>query len=237
MWERDLFLFEMPGDQPGAAPVEPAEPVAEEIPAWAQSMQEQVNWMAQQFQEPEPEPRYDYGQQQGPPQDFQAPQIDPFAENFGEQLAGYIGQAVQQSLAPLAEWQYGQQLSEAEERAYDILEDIASREGDFMQKDQAFAAARALANSYMPEEAQRYGWGPQAAEAAIARAAADVRAYETAVREAAIQQYNNQIARLDGAGREPIGAVVASPQGAITQPGGDELSVVTAFGGRVPGRV
>lgn len=213
-----------------AEPAPAAEPVAEPVAEWAgptqeewSQQQEALNYLIGQFQ---PEPEAPGAQYAG---------IDPFSESFGSQLAEMIGQAVQQYTQPLTEWQYGQQLSEAHDRALDILEDDVSRNGEFMLGSEAFAAVEALANSYMPELAQKMGYGPQAAEAALAKAAGEWRAYEAKLAEAAVARHMNQLSTLGGAPREPLGAQVGAAQGLRTPAGGDELSVVSGFGG-FPGR-
>lgn len=142
-------------------------------------------------------------QPQAPQGEEQYPQIDPFAENFGEQLSQYIGQAFQQHLSPFQEWVQHQQLGEAEERALDILDDNIAREGEFMLGDKASEGIRALANVYLNDEAQKHGFGPKAAEAALHRAASEWREYEKAISEKAVAQYTNQIRTLTGAPQEP----------------------------------
>lgn len=229
---KELMHFEVDmaaGFQP---PAEPAvEPVVEPAePAWGGPSQEEwlglqqtIGYLAQQFQ-PEPEPM---GAQYGG--------LDPFAENFAEQLAALVGQTVQAQTAPLSEWQYGQQLAEAHDRAFDIIADDVSRNGEFMLGENAYNAVEALANSYMAEEAQRHGYGPKAAESALTRAAKDWRQYESDLRQKAIEQHMNQLSTLGGAPREPFPAGAAASTGLRGQPGGDELSVVSQFGG-FPGR-
>lgn len=213
-----------------AAPAEPAEPAE---PAWTGPSQDEWGSVmeyisAQQQAQQEWEQQQYAAQQQYAPQQ---PAIDPFAEDFGSQLGGFIQNQVQQAISPLMEFQYGQQLSEAEDRALDILDDDVARNGDFIHKEQAFEAARALAGVYFSEEAQRYGYGPEAAEAALQRAAAEVRAYEKAVSEAAISRHLNHLTDLSGATREPSAAAASVQSGFKTGPGGDELDVVRAFGG------
>jgi hypothetical protein len=231
-----LFHFEMPGDPTGGAP---AEPVGEPVePAWTgpsqedwQGVQQTLGYLAQQFQQPQEQQGYGQQGQQGQ----QLPPIDFFAENATEQLMDVFGQMLDQRLTPFQEFQYGQQIGEAEERALDIIDDDIAQNGEFLNPDKATPFARALANVYYPEEAARKGEGPQAAEAAIRRACADTRAYEQEVGKAYYDRQINQLTRLDGAGREPMGASVGASSGFKVGPGGDELSVVTGFGG-FPGR-
>jgi len=195
------------GPPPGAAPLPPAEP-AYQGPSpeeWEQSQAElaQLREFAQRQREV-------FAPQQQQTQ--QLPDIDLFADNPTEQIANLLGHMLDQRLAPFQEWQQQQQLGEAEEVALDILEDDVARNGDFRDKERAIAAARALANLYMPEEAQRHGYGPQAAEAALFRAAADIREYEKAVAEAALNEHTNQMRTLSGAPGEPGSAYTQGTQ-------------------------
>lgn len=169
-------------------------------------------------------------QSQQAPEGSEQMQIDPFADDFGEQLAGYVTQAVQQSLAPVMDWQHGQQMSDAEERALDILEDIVSREGEFINKEQSSEFIRAYANVLMPDMAQRHGYGPQAAEAALEQAAKTYRALEQSVGTAYHEQQMNLLTNLSGAGRE-LGVSGVGAQQVVTTPGGDELDLVRKYVG------
>jgi len=188
----DLFHFETPGDPAGGEPAgEPeGEPFSIGQEDWEQVTQA-LNFLSQQYmatQEPEPAQ---------PAQ--QTPQFDPFAEDSAEQIRNII----RAEMAPLVQFQYSEQLSEAEEKAYDIIDDIVSREGEFAVKDEAYPMVRAIADSFMQEEIQRHGFGPQAAEAALERAAKSFRAYEQAVGEKHTNQHMNQLKTLTGAASEP----------------------------------
>ena len=129
------------------------------------------------------------------------------------------------------EYQYGQQLGEAQERAYDILDSIVARDGEFINQDQAFEASIALANSYMQEESAKYGYGPRAAEAALTRAAGTIREYETAVAQAAEERYMNRLSNLGGAPHDVYGAALAGQEAFTVPAGGDEYGVLERFGG------
>ena len=208
---RPLFHLEFPGDPAGAPPPvgEPAgepqgEPQGE--PAWTGPSRDEwgsvLGFIQQQQQERaayEQQQAAQYQQQQEP----QHVQLDPFADNFGEQLSGFFQDQLQQHLSPVQQFIQEQQMGEGEERALDILEDVVSKDGDFLDNERAFASARALANVYFAEEVQRHGYGPAAAEAALVRAAGEVRAYEQHVREQALSQHSNHLATLTGAATEP----------------------------------
>jgi len=203
--------------EPLAAPVDPAAPIEPE-PAWVGPTRE--DWEQTQ------QALYDM-QQQAPPEPApQQPTIDPFAENFGEQLSGLL----QQYLAPIQEWAYGQQMGEAEERALDMIDDEIARSGDFLNKEQGVAFVQAYANSLMGEMSQRFGYGPKAVEAAITQAAKEYRALEQAVGAAYHTQQTNLISGLAGARRD-LGVTGMGSQQVVTTPGGDELSLVRKYGG------
>ena len=210
-------------------PLAPAEPVAEPAePAWAGPSADEWGQvtqtlgyladLAQQSQAPqeqELDPRY-------------AALGDPFNDQFGPTLAQELS-AIRQEMAQYRDFQQSQQLGEAEERALDIIEDDVSRNGEFMLGEKAFEGIRALANVFMSEESQRYGYGPKAAESALARAASEWRAYEKELAQKAIEQHMNQLTNLAGAGREPG----ASSPGVSQQfePLADEMAVLRKFGG------
>lgn len=184
------------GPAPEPEPVPPAEP------AWAgpsqdewEQTQQALQYYAQQI-EAQNAPPPAAGEQQIPAVDF-------FDENAFPQLMGVFGQMLDERLRPFQEFQYGQQMGEAENRALDILEDIVARDGEFLEQEKAFQAITAMANVFMPEEAQKYGYGPQAAQAALERAAGEFRAYEKAVSEAAVARNHNQLSTLSGAPGEP----------------------------------
>lgn len=208
-------------------PLVPAEPPEEPVePAWTgpsadewQQVTQTLGYLAdlaQQSQAPQEGPSY--------------PAIDLFADDASSQIYGLVQRAVQESIAPIQEWQQSQMLGEAEERALDIIEDDVSRNGEFMLGEKAFEGIRALANVYMPEESQRHGYGPKAAESALARAAAEWRAYEQELTKKAIEQHMNQLTNLAGAGREPGASSLGVSQQFQPTPG-DELALVRKYGG------
>jgi hypothetical protein len=209
--------------EPAAAP-ELAEPAAPEAPAeesWGgvtqedwETTQQALAYIANAITPQQPQP-----QQPGyqPPEPVQ---LDPLDENFQTQLDQYL----EQKLAPYADYTQQAILGEAEQRAADILTDITARDGDFLF-DGSVEKARALANSYVGQMAQQYGFGPQAAEQALEQAAKDVRAWEQAVGQAYHDRQINQLSTLGGAPREPGAAGNGSQQFVIPQ-GGTLLDVV-----------
>ena len=202
--------------------IDPAEIAAPEEPAWTGpsqedwgSVQQTLGYLAE------------YVQSQQAPAEEGYPEIDPYDTR---QLGEFIQQQVQQSLEPVTNWQQQQALGEAEDRAVDIIQDDVSRNGEFLLGEKAYANVRALANSYMEEEAQRHGFGPKAAESALSRAAGEWREYEKELATIAIERHMNQLTNLSGAGREPGVSSVAAQQ-VVSTPGGDEMSLVRKYGG------
>lgn len=207
---------------PEPAAPELAEPAQPEVPAeesWQgpsqedwESTQQALNYLANAVAPPQQ-------QQQGyePP----APvQLDPLDENFQQALDQYLDQ----KLAPYADYTQQAILGEAEQRASDILSDITSRDGEFLFEG-SVEKARALANSYVGQMSQQYGFGPQAAEQAIEQAAKDVRAWEQSVGQAYHERQMNQLSTLGGARQEP-GAAGAGAQQFVIPEGGDLFDVV-----------
>jgi len=147
-------------------------------------------------------------------------QLDPLDENFQQALDQYLDQ----KLAPYADYTQQAILGEAEQRAADILTDITARDGEFLIEG-SLEKARALANSYVGQMSQQYGFGPQAAEQALEQAAKDVRAWEQAVGQAYHNRQMNQLSTLGGARHEP-GAAGQGAQQLVFPGGGDEMDVV-----------
>lgn len=193
---------------PAEPGIVPEEPVAPEEPVWTGPSQEDwgqvqqtLGYLAEFVQS-----------QQAPPEDPFS-EVDPFDP---QQLGAFIQHQVQQAISPIAEWQQTQQLSEAEERAFDIISDDVSRNGEFLLGEKAFSNIRAIANSYMEEEAARHGFGVKAAESALARAANDWREYEKELAQVAVERHMNQLSNIAGAPREP-GFGSPAPAGQLQQ--------------------
>ena len=210
------------------------EPAPEEAPwqgpsqeEWAQTQQalQSLGPLAQQWQEMQ--------EQQG---ETERPTVDQFSDEFMPQLDAYIEHKFEERVGPLQTFAEQQQEEEAEQRAMDIIADVATREGDFLFTDKIPGTemsspdlARALADRFIFEESQRYGRGPQAAEQALVRAVKVVRTWEQSVGKAYHEREMNQIGTLAGARREPGAAGNAAGQQLVTPEGGDEMSVVQRF--------
>lgn len=159
------------------------------------------------------------------------PDLDPFADNYGDQLRQLIH----------SEWQglqqQQQQSTEAMERAKDVLHDVCSRDGEFLNPEVSEERALALANEILPEFAGRYGMSPRAAEAAIAKAAQMVRDQEAAIGKAYHEREMNQLQQLGQARREPGAAGAQGGQGSAAPIAkGGEMSVVAHHFGQGTGR-
>lgn len=132
------------------------------------------------------------------------PALDPFADDFGAQLAQLLAherqetvRAMQESLAPITQSHAHQRDQENEQRAMDVLADLASADGDFDQK-----LARGLAEAYLGDARARFGPGARAAEHALREAGKAVRALELAAEKRGEEKYRNQLANAGSAGRE-----------------------------------
>ena len=140
-------MSEMISETPVETPAEA--PAAEE--AWTGPSQEEweqvvqgLGYLATSVAQPETAPQ--------PETASQPTQFDPFSDDPGAQLRSII----REELAPVAQYQQYEQLAEAEEKAYDILDDISSRQGEIVDKETAFPIIRAWADTLMPEMAQRH---------------------------------------------------------------------------------
>lgn len=159
-------------------------------------------------------PVFDGPQQQ--PQGPEPVQLDPLDDNFQSQLDQYIDQ----KFSGYQEYVQAQQFREGEARAQDIIADDIAANGDFVfaeSKDKA----RALANNYIGEMNQQYPRDPgKAAEAALHKAAQDVRDWETAVGKAYHEQQLNQLSSLSGARPQPGVGTNGTQQFTIPEGGG-----------------
>jgi hypothetical protein len=140
----------------------------------------------------------------------ETPQLDPFGEDFGSQLAQLIRQEINGAVAPLQERAQAEVLGEAESRAMDILKDDLARNGEFVGGEQVIGAARAYAEQLLPQFQERYGYGPRAAEAALTASAAHFRQLEQTIGQAAVERYKNELATLTSARTEPAMGRVGS---------------------------
>jgi hypothetical protein len=180
--------------EPDVDPVSDPAPDAE--PAWSGPSQDEwgavLGYINQQAERDQRMAQVYTGQPQ--PEGPQRP--DPWnrPDTFQDDLDQYINAR----MAPVSQFTQEAALAEAEERAQDILTDLATRDGEF-DKESAYARA----NVILPQMVQRYGPGPKAAEAALEAASKAQREYEQKVREQAIAQYTNQIKTLAGAPGEP----------------------------------
>lgn len=202
-------------------PVEGAEVEAPE-PAWAgpsqeewAEIQETNNLIKQAISQPEPQYQQPYEQ---------PAQIDPLADDFQTQLDQYLDQ----KFAPYASYQEQLVLGEAEERAKDILHSLETEKGEFLLPDSSDQAL-SRANTHLPEAQARYGYGPKAAEAALAKAYEDQKAYEQAVGKAYYERQINQIRGLSNAPRDPGVTGQQAGQQVVIPEGGDEMDLVGKY--------
>lgn len=202
-------------EEPGAPPPDTAPDPEPVEPAWSgpsqeewQQTQQALLYMAQQLQ----------------PQQ-QEPVIDQFADNFQEQLDAYLDQR----LAPIQTVQQEAIMGRAEEQAMEILTNVAAT--DPFIYEGSLENARKLANDYIAQTQQQYGYGPRAAEEALKLAHKAVREWETKVGEAYHQQQLEQLRGLGQVRREPAAAGMnGQASQLITTAGpGDERAVLAKY--------
>lgn len=191
--DRYVYEFEVPeptglGEPPPAEPV--AEPPAE--PAWTGPSQDEwgsvIGYVqAQQQREQQ------LAQMYGAPGTQQ-----PEAPDLYDDPDAWLEHRLSQRLGPVEQFQREVSMEEANERAMDILGDLATRDGDFDKQ-----VARLRAEELLPKFQQQYGNTPQAAEAALAAGAHQQREYEQAMRDKYVAEHTNHIATLAGAPGEP----------------------------------
>lgn len=138
-------------------------------------------------------------------------QLNPWGEGFGESLDARF-QALEQRFAqmlngvaaPLAARQEAETVAEGNQRIQDMIADDIGRNGDFPTNPEtgrsaAKDAIRPLADILFPQIAQRYGNTPHAAEAAVFKATAMVRAIVDEARQHGATTETNRLATLAGA--------------------------------------
>lgn len=198
--------------EPAIEPAEGIEPVEPAEDAWTGPSQEE--WQQTQAQLADAAALVEAVRSQ------QSGEGGPLSE-YDPEFRQALDQYIDQRLAPYSSFQQDAILGEAEQRAQDILHDLSVRDGEFDT-----ATARLRADSLLPAMAEKYGPGPKAAEAALAAAASAQRDYEQQVRDAAVQQYQNQLRGIASAPREPAANGVPAATQHVTPQGGDELDLV-----------
>lgn len=199
--------------EPAVEPVD-GEPVEPAEDAWTGPSQEEWTQTQQQLAEAAQLVEAFKTQQQG---------TGPLAD-YDPEFRQELEQFIDQKLGPYSNFQQEAILTEAEQRAQDILHDLSVRDGEFDT-----TTARLRADALMPAMAAKYGQGPKAAEAALAAAASEQRAYEAKVREDAVTAYQNQLRGISQAPREPAATVTGTAAQHVTPQGGDEMDLVRAY--------
>lgn len=212
---------------PAWSPTDPAfrDAVAAEADAVVAARIQELQQQMQQQQTQQ------YGQQQGPQP---LPEFDPFDpasvqaynEARDQQLLSQVEQLFARVAQPLQAQQEAQALAEGDQRAKDMIASDISTNGEFATDPETGASpgrdlVEPLANLFVNDFAQRYGLGPRAAEAAVQKAGATIRALEKAAGVAAVNAHVNRNAQLAGASGEPgtgagsgvqaMGVAVAGP--------------------------
>jgi hypothetical protein len=158
------------------------------------------------------------------PQEEQ-PGVDPFADDFQARLDQYIDQR----LAPIQSVQQEAVMGRAEEQAMEMLTGYA--QADPFIYEGSLQNARKLANDFLPQAQQQFGYGPRAAEEALKAAHKAVREWEGKVGEAYHQRQMEQLRGLGQVRREPSSnGMNGQTSQLITSSGpGDERSVLNKY--------
>ena len=213
-------------------PVEPAEVEGAEVEAPAESWAgpSQEDWEAAQetlglINQAIQEPAQQYQQQYEQPQQIE---VDPLADNFGDQLRQIIREEAGQLVAPLQSYQEQLVMGEATERAKDIIHNFEQDKGEFFDPGLTDLALE-RANTYSQEAVQRFGNTQRAAEYALERAYTDIKALQDSVGKAYYERQINQIRGLSNAPREPGQSGQQAGQQVVIPEGGDEFALVSKY--------
>ncbi len=156
-------------------------------------------------------------------------ELDPFSDNFGQQLVGLI----QDAISPYASHAEQQMMSEANEKAMDIIADREAKDGEFMNPEKSRPLARLLADKHFPDMAQKHSDPRKAAEAALAQGVKEARELEQIYGKAYYEREINQLKGLSGAKREPAAAGTNAATQFVVEEGGNEMDVVRKYTGGV----
>ena len=136
-----------------------------------------------------------------------------------------IGELIQRATAPFAETREQWMQSEGQGLALDVIADENAQNGEFLFEGSK-QRAQDLSENYYPDYRARYGHGPDAAEAALRQACADIREWEQQVGKAYMEREQNQLATLAGAPRSPSQPGRPAAQQLTTVEGGNEFDVL-----------
>lgn len=221
-----------PEGQPQPAEAQPEVEYAQiPVEQWEQTQQllEQVGPLLEYVNQAQSE------QMQQPQQ--QQPQMPDF--NYDDPVASVmeiVNATLDQRVAPIESYTHEQQLQEANEQARDILNDYLSEQqkaflGDEQQQNYAAEQVLRAANHYVFEEAERFGPGVEAAEAAIKRAVDEELAYQAALGSAAHEQQVQQVRNVLQAPQQPQTAGSQAAQTLVAPSGGPRAVFEKYYGG------
>jgi hypothetical protein len=114
----------------------------------------------------------------------------------------FLRQQWLQDVAPVYDYTEKAQIGEAEERAMDIISDVAAQNDFELEKGEA-EWIRSRAEAFVGEAQARHGQGPKAAEAAIQSAFNEFRGMIEARSQAALERQGNHIGALGNAPLQP----------------------------------
>jgi hypothetical protein len=146
---------------------------------------------------------------------------------LSEQDVEFLRSMWMQDVAPVYDFTERSQLAETEERATDIISDVAAR-NEFEFKDEREAKwIRDRADSYVEQAVQNHGVGPRAAEAAIEMAFNEFREIVGAREQARVDQEMNQLRTLGSAPMQPTPTAPAAQN--LAAPTGGPRAVVQKY--------
>lgn len=126
-------------------------------------------------------------------------ELDPFSDNFGEQLVGtfaqLLDQALDQRLGPIQQHHEESLKSEGKQEAFGLLDSFAGELGEF-DKEEAFNRAQGLFASYLEQYGPRYA--EQFTTRALREAAQRQAQLERRIGERAVERYKEQLANAAG---------------------------------------
>ena len=201
-----------PGPDPGTE-LEPGEGFSVDPEDWEDTqaeLRELRDWAAQQ---------------QAAQQGGQEQPLDPLADDFQAQLDRYV----ESKLQPYQGFQEQMLQGEADERALDIIKSITDEGGEFLMPERSTQMARQLAEEFLPQASERYGFGPKAAEAALEAAVSAVREYEEEVGKAYYERQQNQLGSLYRAPQPTPGSGAPAVQAIGTHTARDERDLASQF--------
>ncbi len=176
--------------QPSAAAPEPAAPAwGPGTPEFDFELEQAIDARLGQYQEPQQQDDYQGG-----------PELDPFSDEFGQQLVGTFGQMLEQALetrlGPIQQTHEAQQIAEGKQQSLDTFSQFSDL-GDF-DHEEAFTRAQEAFTGYLNQYGPRYA--DQFTHRALREAAERQASLERKFEERGAERYKQQMATAAGRG-------------------------------------